>query len=75
MKVVVWSKNRCMYCNEAKSLLKLKQIDFEERNVESGNWTREQFFESNPTARTFPQIWFGDNLIGGFTELQKYLSK
>ena len=62
-----------MYCNEAKSLLKLKQIDFEERNVENGDWTREQFFEANPDAKTFPQVWFGGILIGGFTELQKYL--
>lgn len=73
MNIVVWSKNRCRYCEEAKYLLKSKGMIFEERNVESGNWTREQFVEANPTARTFPQVWVDDLLVGGFTELCKYL--
>ena len=74
MQIIVWSKDRCRYCEEAKYLLKSKGLAYEERNVESGNWTREQFFESNPTAKTFPQVWVDDTLIGGFTELQKYLA-
>lgn len=73
MKVVVWSKDRCVYCIEAKSLLKSRNIDFEERNIESGNWTREQFVEANHSAKTFPQVWIDDVLIGGFTELRKHL--
>ena len=73
MSIVVWSKNRCRYCEETKYLLKSKGMIFEERNVESGNWTREQFVEANPTARTFPQVWVDDLLVGGFTELCKYL--
>ena len=72
--VIVWSKNNCQYCVNAKNLLKSKGFDFEERNVEVGNWTREQFFESNPSAKTFPQVWVDGTLIGGFTELQKYLA-
>ena len=72
--IIVWSKNNCQYCVNAKNLLKNKGLEFEERNVESGNWTRDQFFEANPTAKTFPQVWVDDTLIGGFTELQKYLA-
>lgn len=74
MQIIVWSKDRCRYCEEAKYLLKSKNLVFEERNVESGNWTREQFFEANPTAKTFPQVWIDSKLIGGFTELQKHLT-
>lgn len=74
MEVIVWSKDRCRYCEESKYLLKSKGIEFEERNVESGTWTREQFFEANPTAKTFPQVWIDGKLIGGFTELRKYLA-
>jgi len=75
MNIVVWSKDRCRYCEEAKYLLKSKGMVFDERNVESGDWTREQFFESNPTAKTFPQVWIDSTLIGGFTELQKHLTQ
>lgn len=67
-KVVVWSKNNCAFCVNAKNLLKQKGILFEEKNIDNG-YTREQFFEANPGARTFPQVWLGDKLIGGYTDL------
>ena len=72
MKAVVWSKNACPFCDQAKGLLKMKGIEFEERNV-SKDWTKEQLLESVPTARTLPQIFLDDNYIGGFTELKKHL--
>ena len=35
-------------------------------------WTREQLLEAVPEARTLPQIFLDDKLIGGFTELRKH---
>jgi glutaredoxin 3 len=72
MKAVVWSKNACPFCDQAKNLLKLKGIEFEERNI-STDWTREQLLEAVPDARTVPQIFLNQQLIGGFTELRKHL--
>jgi glutaredoxin len=72
MKAVVWSKNQCPFCDQAKNLLRLKGIEYEERNI-SKDWTREQLLEAVPTARTVPQIFLDDQLIGGFTELKKHL--
>jgi glutaredoxin len=74
MKAVVWSKNHCPFCDQAKGLLKLKGIEVEERNINNG-WTREALLEAVPNARTVPQIFLDDKLIGGYTELQKYLEK
>jgi glutaredoxin len=71
MKAVVWSKDACPFCDQAKNLLKLKGIEFEERNI-STDWTREQLLEAVPDARTVPQIFLDQQLIGGFTELRKY---
>ena len=73
MKAIVWSKDQCPYCVQAKSLLESKGIEYEERNV-SQNWTREQLLEAVPTARTLPQIFLGEELVGGFTELRKKLA-
>ena len=70
-KALVWSKNNCPFCVQAKNLLKLKGIEFEERNINE-EWTREQLLEAVPTARTLPQIFLDDNYIGGFTELRKH---
>jgi glutaredoxin len=72
MKAIVWSKNACPFCDQAKNLLKLKGIEFEERNI-STDWTREQLLEAVPDARTVPQIFLDQQLIGGFTELRKHL--
>jgi len=74
MKAVVWSKNQCPFCDQAKKLLGSKGIEFEERNLSAEKWTKEQLLEAVPNARTLPQIFLDDNYIGGFTELRKHLS-
>ena len=73
MKAIVWSKDQCPYCVQAKALLESHGIEYEERNV-SQDWTREQLLEAVPTARTLPQIFLGEELVGGFTELRKKLA-
>ena len=72
MKAIVWSKDACPFCVQAKALLEARGIEYEERNV-SKNWTREQLLEAVPTARTLPQIFLDDKHIGGFTDLRSYL--
>jgi glutaredoxin 3 len=72
MKAIVWSKYNCPYCDQAKALLKQKGIVFEERKIGDG-YTREELLEAVPTARTVPQIFLGEELVGGFTELKKRL--
>ena len=71
-RAVVWSKDGCSHCVQAKALLESKGIKFEERKV-SKDWTREQLLAAVPTARTLPQIFLDDKLVGGFTELRKHL--
>ena len=72
MKAVVWSKYNCPFCDQAKALLKQKGIAFEERKIGDG-FTREELLEAVPNARTVPQIFLDEELIGGFTELKKRL--
>lgn len=71
MKAIVWSKNNCPYCDQAKNLLKLKGIEYEERNINNG-WDREDLLAAVPGARTVPQVFLNEQLIGGFTELRKH---
>lgn len=74
MKAIVWTKYHCTYCDQAKALLKQRGIEFEERKIGDG-WTKEDLLESVPTARTVPQIFLNETLVGGFTELQQYLTE
>jgi glutaredoxin 3 len=73
MKAIVWSKDQCPFCVQAKALLESKGIEYEERNV-SQNWTKEQLLEAVPTARTLPQIFLNEEHVGGFNELRKKLA-
>lgn len=73
MKAIVWSKDSCPFCVQAKALLESRGIEYEERNV-SQAWTREQLLEAVPNARTLPQIFLDEELVGGFTELRKKLT-
>jgi glutaredoxin len=74
MKATVWSKDHCPFCDQAKALLKQRGIEFEERKIGHG-YTKEQLLEAVPAARTVPQIFLDDKLIGGFTELRSHLQK
>jgi glutaredoxin 3 len=73
MKAIVWSKDQCPYCVQAKALLESKGIEYEERNV-SKDWSKEQLLEAVPTARTLPQIFLDEEYVGGFNELRQKLA-
>jgi glutaredoxin len=74
MKATVWSEYHCPYCDQAKALLTQKGIEFEEKKIGDG-YTKEDLLEAVPTARTVPQIFLDDQLIGGFTELKQKLTE
>jgi glutaredoxin len=73
-KAVLWSKYQCPYCDQAKALLTQKGYTIEERKIGDG-YTKEDLLEAVPTARTVPQIFIDEELIGGFTELKKKLTE
>jgi glutaredoxin len=73
MKAIVWSKYHCPYCDQAKALLKMKGIAFEEKKIGDG-YTKEDLLEAVPSARTVPQIFIEDELVGGFIELKARLN-
>jgi glutaredoxin 3 len=73
MKAIVWSKDQCPYCTQAKALLESRGIEYEERNINDG-WDKEDLLAAVPGARTVPQIFLDEQLIGGFNELRKHFS-
>jgi glutaredoxin 3 len=73
MKAIVWSKYHCPYCDQAKNLLQARGIPFEEKKIGDG-YSKEELLEAVPNARTVPQIFIDDQLVGGFSELREYLN-
>ena len=74
MNAIIWSKYNCPYCDQAKALLTQRGIKYEERKIGDG-YTREELLEAVPNARTVPQIFINNKLIGGFTELRQHLEE
>ena len=71
MKAVVWSNVGCHFCEQAKTLLTQKGIEYEERNL-AKDWKVQDLLEAVPNARTVPQIFIDDEYIGSYDKLVEY---
>lgn len=74
MKITVYTKSGCTLCDQAKNLLKSKGIAYEEVNLDDPV-RKENFMAAYPHVRQMPQIWVGDQHVGGFAGLQEALKK
>ena len=74
MKAVIWSKPACPYCDKAKSLMKMKGVEYEEKNIADGHKIQD-LLALVPNAKTMPQIWLDGEHIGGYFELEKRLNE
>lgn len=72
MNVVIYSKDNCSYCSNAKLLLMNKGIPFSEMKL-GEDFTRETIMEMFPTAKTFPIIVVDGFNIGGYVQLKEKL--
>lgn len=72
--ILVYTKDNCPYCVKAKALLKAQNMEYTEVRIGS-DITRDEFLETFPNARTVPQIVFNGELVGGYDDLVKLLSK
>ena len=71
-KVEIYSKSNCSYCVMAMSFFDSKGIKYDVYSADDPKIFQEML-ERNPQARTVPQIFIDDKLIGGYTDLvEKY---
>ena len=68
--IKIYTTSWCGPCQMAKRLLSEKELKFEEIDIESKGWTREDLFKLTG-GRTVPQIVINDQSIGGFDDLVK----
>lgn len=74
MKITLYSKSGCPLCVQAKNLLKSKNMEYEEVNLDDPV-RKLNFIREYPHTRMLPQIWVGDRHVGGFAGLQEALKK
>ena len=66
--VIIYSTRVCGYCTRAKNLLQSKHIAFTEILVDQDPARRAEM-EAKSSHRTVPQIFIGEQYVGGYQEL------
>lgn len=72
MKVVIYSKESCPFCVQAKGLAEREGADLTYKMLDE-DFSREELMETFPGARTFPQIIVNGDKIGGYQEFKKLI--
>jgi glutaredoxin 3 len=72
--VTIYTKSGCPNCVTAKNLLKTLNLDYKEIDIETGDRFA-NFVANYPEARQMPQIFIGDQRVGGLAGLQAALKK
>jgi glutaredoxin 3 len=67
--VTVYTTNWCPYCRQAEKFLTDKKVAFKNVDVTDNDELRTQLVEMSGGRKTVPQIFVGDQPIGGFTDM------
>jgi len=68
--VRIYTTTYCGFCSRAKDFLRNKGVAYEEIDVTSDDAMREKLVELTE-RRTVPQIFIGEQPIGGYTDMVK----
>lgn len=84
---IIYTRDNCSFCTKAKQLLRAKEIDYQERILdtngiddrilfENQSWvTKQDLLDLCPDAKTLPQIWVDNEYVGGYNALRDRFTK
>ena len=75
MTITIYSKNNCIYCNKAKSLVKNLGLEYEEKKLEEFDSPQAMLEDIGKNVRQMPQIKIDGELIGGYNQLVEYFNE
>jgi len=67
-KVVVYSSDTCIYCNEVKKYLRGLNVEFTEKNVSTDVEARKDMMKKGFMG--VPIVFIGDDIIQGFNKAE-----
>ena len=73
--VDIYTSSLCGFCYKAKSLLKRKNIFFNEINIDIDHKKREEMINRSNGRTSVPQIFLGGHHLGGCEELYELEQK
>ena len=69
--LIIYTSSLCGFCYRAKSLLKRKNIPFEEINIDLDYNKRIEMVQKSDGKTSVPQIFYKNHHIGGCDDLYK----
>ena len=69
--IIIYTSSLCGFCYQAKSLLKKKNIPFDEIDIDLDYNKKNEMIKKSGGSTSLPQIFFKDHHIGGFDDLYK----
>ena len=70
-KIEIYTQPGCPYCVRAVQILVSKNVAFEEIDAPYGTTERQHAIRRSGGVRTVPQIFVGDQALGGCTDLMQ----
>ena len=69
MKIEIYTKDFCVWCDRAKTLLSSKDLEFTEIDI-SDDLVRAEFYSKiGEGVKTVPQVFIDSKRIGGYQDL------
>ena len=72
--ITVYTKQNCVYCVKAKSLLKGLGLTWTEKKLEEFSSVDEMIKDIGKKVRAMPQIKIDGELVGGYNQLIEYFN-
>ncbi len=69
--IIIYTSSLCGFCYRAKSLLKKKNIPFEEIDIDLDYSKRNEMIKKSGGRTSVPQIFFKNHHVGGCEDLYK----
>ena len=70
-RVTIYLTKLCPFCRRAKRLLDVRGVSYEEINIMDDPGLRSEMVSRAGGESTVPQIFIGEDYIGGYDELKK----
>ena len=75
----IYGKDNCNFCSRAKRLLDLKGMEYVEMKIPDQvdvDTLKERVKEADPSAvvKSVPQVFCGEQYVGGYNELRDFLA-
>lgn len=72
-KLIIYGKNSCGWCDKALELAEENNISVSYKKVEDPE-TRQLLLSIDPDVKTVPQIYYGNEKIGGYEEFKEWVT-